>query len=65
MSETLTTSDKNPKYETSSEASLFSNVKIKLPSKSVVVPFSVPTSTIVAPGNGVPLESITFPEIDL
>ena len=42
-------------------ASSFSNWIEKLPSKSVVVPLSVPCSIIVAPGRGTPSESTTTP----
>ena len=41
--------------------SSFSKVKVKLPSKSVVVPLSVPSSIIVAPGKGKPSSSFTVP----
>ena len=33
----------------------------KLPSKSVVTPFVVPSTTIVAPSKGIPVSSTTVP----
>ena len=38
-----------------------STVNEKFPSKSVVVPLSVPDSITDAPGSGLPLLSVTFP----
>ena len=45
--------------------SSFSNTIEKFPSKSVVVPLSVPCSIIVAPGSGTPSLPTIVPDIIL
>ena len=54
-----------PIKEISNSASSFSNESEKFPSKSLVVPFLVPTSIIDAPGSGAPSLSRIVPDIVL
>ena len=54
-----------PINEASNTASSFSICIVNFPSKSEVVPFSVPTSKIDAPGRGLPSESEIVPLIVL
>ena len=62
---TETVWDSKPIKEICNDASSFSNSIEKFPSKSVDVPLFVPTSRIVAPGSGLPSESVTVPLITL
>jgi len=54
-----------PTYDTCSVLTSVGILRVKIPSRSVVVPIAVPFTTIVAPITGSPFSSVTTPEIVL